>query len=335
MPGLLLSRRRACGLLPPRVPAAESKAAVYAAIAGNFAIAVTKSVAAALTGSSAMLSEAIHSLVDTGNGGLILVGIRSSRRPADPEHPFGYGHDLYFWSLIVAILIFGLGGGISVYEGILHILHPHPLESALPNYIVLGVAMVFEGISWAFALRSFQRSRRQRGWLEHIRRSKDPTTFMVLCEDSAALLGLVFAALGVGLGQLLEQPFWDGAASIAIGVLLALVALLLIRESRGLLIGESAGPGMVDSICRLAAADPAVQQARRPLTLHFGPDEVLVVLDLQFRPQQSAAEVAAALGRIEAAIRARHRQVRHVFLDIGEQRQRPWQTPADARGQPA
>jgi cation diffusion facilitator family transporter len=297
------------------MPARESKVAVYAAIGGNLAIAVTKFTAAAITGSSAMLAEGVHSLVDTGNGGLLLLGIRLSRRPPDEQHPLGYGHDLYFWTLLVAVLVFGLGGGVSVYEGILHCITPHAIGHPLANYIVLAIAAVFEGISWAFAWRAFRKTRGPHGLLTTIQRSKDPTTFMVLCEDSAALLGLLIAALGVWLGSALGKPWIDASASIAIGLLLAAVALLLIHESRHLLIGESARSAVVQGIHQIACADEAVVNVREPLTLQLAPEEILVALDVQFRPELSADEVAAATARIEHAIRERHPQVRHIFVE--------------------
>jgi cation diffusion facilitator family transporter len=295
---------------------------VYAAIAGNLAIAVTKFAAAAITGSSGMLSEGVHSLVDTGNGGLLLLGMRLSRRPPDAQHPFGYGHDLYFWTLLVAVLVFGLGGGVSFYEGVLHCISPHHIGHPVANYIVLGIAFVFEGISWAFAWRAFRTTRGPHGLLATIQRSKDPTTFMVLCEDSAALLGLVVAALGIWLSTALGSPYFDAAASIAIGLLLAAVALLLIHESRHLLIGESARGAVVDSIHDIAAGDEALVDVQPPLTLQLAPDEILVALDVQFRPELKAGEIAAATARIEAAIRTQHPKARHIFVEAREAPQR-------------
>jgi len=313
------------------MPAPESKTAVYAAIAGNLAIAVTKFTAVAITGSSAMLSEGVHSLVDTGNGGLLLLGMRLSRRPPDAHHPFGYGHDLYFWTLLVAVLVFGLGGGISFYEGVFHCRSPRPIEHPVANYIVLGIAGVFEGISWAFAWRAFRATQGAHGLLATIQRSKDPTTFMVLCEDSAALLGLVLAALGVWLSTATGEPLFDAAASIGIGLLLAAVALLLIHESRHLLIGESARGAVVRSIHDIAAGDEAVLDVQPPLTLQLAPDEILVALDVEFRPELKAEEVAAATARVEAAIRAQHPKARYIFVESRAARE-----PAPARAvQPA
>ena len=217
---------------------AESKLAIYGAIAANVAIAATKFVVAGITGSSAMLSEGIHSAVDTCNGVLLLVGTWRSELPASDEHPFGHGKELYFWSLIVAVLIFGLGGGVSFYEGIQHIRHPEPMQDPTWNYVVLGLAMLFEGASFLVALRQFRAQSRGAPFWRALEQSKDPTTYTVLAEDSAALLGLVVAALGIYFSHRLDMPALDGAASVVIGLLLAGVAVLLIRESRGLLIGE-------------------------------------------------------------------------------------------------
>ena len=213
--------------------ASESKIAVYGAIAANVAIAVTKFIAAAITGSAAMLSEGIHSTVDTGNGVLLLVGMKLSQRKPTPEHPFGHGKELYFWSLMVAVLIFGLGGGISAYEGLLHITKPEPLRDPTWNYVVLGAAAVFEGASFAVALRQFLNKKRDVSFWRALKTSKDPTTYTVLAEDGAALGGLALAAAGVYLSHRLNLPVIDGTASVAIGVLLGGVAVLLIGESRG------------------------------------------------------------------------------------------------------
>ena len=219
----------------------ESRTAIFAAIAGNLAIAATKLIAAFFTGSSAMLSEGIHSLVDTGNGGLLLLGLRKSQKPADANHPFGHGKELYFWSLVVAILIFALGGGMSVYEGVTHLSHAQ-LHDPTWNYVVLGFAIVFESFSFYFAYKAFRKEMSGQGVFKTIRASKDPTTFTVLFEDTAALLGLVVAFLGIFLGHQLNNPYLDGVASIVIGVILAVVAGFLAFESKGLLIGEGVDP---------------------------------------------------------------------------------------------
>jgi cation diffusion facilitator family transporter len=292
----------------------ESKVAVFAAIAGNLAIAATKLIAAFFSGSSAMLSEGIHSIVDTGNGLLLLVGLRKSRKPADFRHPFGHGKELYFWPLVVAILIFGLGGGMSVYEGITHLINPHHADPTW-NYAVLGFAFVFESISSVFAFRAFRGELKGRGAIEAIRASKDPTSFTVLFEDSAALLGLVVAFLGIFLGQVFHNPYFDGAASILIGVILALVAVFLAYETKGLLIGEGVGPETLESLRSIAGADPSVQEVRKSLTMHFGPHEVLLTLDILFKKELTAEEITSAVNRIEAAIRGQHPEIKHIFIE--------------------
>jgi cation diffusion facilitator family transporter len=292
----------------------ESKTAVFAAMAGNLAIAATKLTAAFFSGSSAMLSEGIHSIVDTGNGLLLLVGLKKSKKPADPRHPFGHGKELYFWPLVVAILIFALGGGMSVYEGVTHIMHPSHSDPTW-NYVVLAFAFVFESISSVFAYRAFRGELKGRGAIEAIRASKDPTSFTVLFEDTAALLGLVVAFLGIFLGQLFHNPYFDGAASIVIGMILALVAVFLAYETKGLLIGEGVNPETLDSLRAIAGADPAVQEVRKSLTMHFGPHEVLLTLDILFRRELTAEEVATAVNRVEANIRAEHPEIKHIFIE--------------------
>ncbi len=263
--------------------AAESRKAVIAALLGNCAIAVSKFVAAGFTGSSAMISEGIHSVVDTGNQGLLLLGMRQSRRAPDATHPFGYGKELYFWTLATAILIFAVGGGMSFYEGITHILNPVPLTDATWNYIVITAAMLFEGGSWCVAYRAFRRTKRHRGFFGSLHATKDPSLMTVLLEDSAALIGLVIALAGVALGHWLDNPYLDGSASLAIGVLLATVAVALAYESKGLLVGEAMLPEELAAIRSLIEADPAVREAVRALSMHFGPHEVLLNLDIRFR----------------------------------------------------
>ncbi len=292
----------------------ESKVAIFAAIAANAAIAITKFIAAFFSGSSAMLSEAIHSLVDTGNGALLLVGLSQSRKPADENHPFGHGKELYFWPLIVAILVFSLGGGMSVYEGITHIVHPYHGDPTW-SYVVLGLAFAFESVSAFFAFKAFRKELKGAGIFETIRRSKDPTTFTVLFEDSAALAGLIVAFLGIFLGDLLNNPYLDGIASIVIGLILATVAVFLAYETKGLLIGEAVDPETLDSVRSIAAADDAVQTVRKSLTMHFGPHEVLLALDVEFKSHLSVKEIGDAINRVEAAIRGRHPEIRHIFIE--------------------
>jgi cation diffusion facilitator family transporter len=292
----------------------ESKVAIVAAIAGNLAIAATKLIAAFFSGSSAMLSEGIHSLVDTGNGLLLLVGLRKSRKPADAKHPFGHGKELYFWPFVVATLIFALGGGMSVYEGVTHLIHATHADPGW-NYVVLGIAFVFESISSVFAFKAFRNELKGQGVFRAIRASKDPTSFTVLFEDSAALLGLVVAFLGIFLGQVFHNPYFDGAASIAIGVILASVAVFLAYETKGLLIGEGVGPETLDSVRSIAAADPAVKEVRKSLTMHFGPHEVLLTLDILFKKELSAEEITSAVNRLEESIRGRHPEIKHIFIE--------------------
>lgn len=290
---------------------------VYGAIVANFAIAVTKFVAAGITGSSAMLSEGIHSTVDSGNGVLLLVGMKLSRRQATPEHPFGHGKELYFWSLMVAVLIFGLGGGISAYEGVLHMLHPPPLRDPTWNYIVLAAAAVFETGSFVIALRQFLQANRGSPFWRSLRSSKDPTTYTVLAEDAAALGGLAVAAIGVYLSHRLELPVVDGAASVVIGILLAGVAVLLIRESRGLLIGEGVTPETALAIRRIALRNPRVRAADTPLSMYLGPDEVLVTLDVDFERDSSADEIVAAVADIEHDVRLSYPSINRIYIEAG------------------
>jgi len=294
---------------------AESRIVVYGALAGNLAIATTKFIVAGITGSSAMLSEAIHSTVDTGNGVLLLVGMARSKRAPDSGHPFGYGKELYFWSLIVAVLIFGVGGGISAYEGVQHMLHPEPMHDPLWNYVVLGFAAVFEGISFSIALHAVLQKKGDRPFWQALHNSKDPSTFTVVAEDSAALAGLAIAALGVYLSHRLSMPVLDGAASVLIGVLLAGVASLLIYESRGLLIGEGVDREMAAAIRKIATDDKSVASAAAPLTMYFGPDNILLTLDVEFERGVSGADVAEAVGRIEKNIRARYQSVKRIYIE--------------------
>ena len=294
---------------------ASSKKAIYAAIAGNFAIAVTKFIAAAISGSSAMLSEGIHSLVDTGNGGLLLFGLRRSRRPADERHPFGYGKEVYFWTLMVAVLIFGLGGGISIYEGIQHMLHPEPIGDPTLSYIVLALAIVFEGIVWTIAYREFNRLRGNVPAWQFIRSTKDPTLFAVLFEDTAALLGLIVALVGIFLARQLDMPVLDGAASVVIGVILCVTASLLLYESKGLLVGEGADPEVMADVRRLTEGDAAIQEVVRGLTLQMGPEEIILNLELKFNPDLDAEAIEETVDRLERGIRERHGEVKYIFVE--------------------
>ncbi len=307
---------------------AESKIAVYGAIVANVAIAVTKFVVAGITGSSAMLSEGIHSAVDTFNGGLLLVGVKLSQRPATPEHPFGHGKELYFWSLIVAVLVFGLGGGVSFYEGVQHIRNPEPMRDPLWNYVVLGIAGVFEGGSFVIALRQFKQEAGTTPFWEALHRSKDPTTYTVLAEDAAALVGLVVAALGIAASHHFDKPALDGAASLVIGLLLAGVAVALAWESRSLLIGEGIRPETARAIRSIALAQPKVRDAGRVLSMYIGPDDVLVTMDLDFDDGTVAADVAAAIDAVERQVRERYPMIKRLFIEAGAApAQQRWSRP--------
>jgi cation diffusion facilitator family transporter len=293
-----------------------SRFTVYAAIAANLVIAITKFAAAAVAGSSALFSEGLHSMVDTGDGLLLLLGLHLSKRPPTVRHPYGHGAEVYFWSTVVAMSIFGMGGGISIYEGILHLEHAREPTNAPLGFAVLGIALVFEGISWLVALRGFREMRGRRGAWEAIRRSKDPTTFVVVLEDTAALLGILLAATGLGLAHWFNAPAFDAIASIVIGVLLVVVGVILGRETWSLLLGESASREVVENIRALAKSQPGVLDAREPRTMHIGPDHVHVDLDIYLDTSASAVEVWR---RIEAAVRDKHREVRRVSVRFPEQ----------------
>lgn len=301
--------------------ASETKQAVIAAIAGNLLIAASKFVAAAFSGSSAMLAEAIHSLVDTGNDWLMLYGMKKSRQPADPEHPFGYGHELYFWTLVVGILFFALGGGMSIITGLAHLARPAPLQDAGWSYAVIAVAMLFEGGSWWYGFKAFRTERRGRGVFETIRISKDPATFSVLLEDSAALAGLVLAFLGIFLSERLQAPWLDGASSVLIGVLLCLVALVLVYESKELLVGEGVEKATLEGVRAILVGDRAVQQVDKLLTLYLGPQEVMLAMEIRFHPDARAADIRHTIARLKGAIQERYPKIRRIFIDtaaIGE-----------------
>ena len=293
----------------------ESIVSIFAAIAGNLFIAVTKFTAAFFTGSSAMLSEGIHSMIDTGNGILMLVGVHKSKKPADREHPFGHGRELYFWSLVVAFSIFAVGGGLSIYEGILHVIDPETVQNAEWNYAVLGLSAVFEGISWYFGWRAFDKVRRGKPVVEAMQLSKDPTSFTVLLEDSTALAGLVIAFLGVFLGQQFGIVYFDGIASILIGVLLCCVALFLGAESKSLLIGEAVSPETIDGIREIAESEKDVAKAKKILTIYIGPDDVAATLELEFKKDISGAELRRAVRRIEMAIKEKYPRIKNVFYE--------------------
>jgi len=294
---------------------ASSKLSIYSALIANFLIAVTKFIAAFITGSSAMLSEGIHSLVDTANEILLLLGLKKSKQKADAKRPFGYGKELYFWSFIVSILIFAVGGGISFYEGISHLQHPEPIENPLWNYIVLGVAFLFDGISFIISLKNFNSNRDSQPFWTAIKKSKDPSSFVVLFEDAADVLGLIIAFAGVYFGHRLNNPYFDGMASIIIGILLTAVSVILTRESRSLLMGETASHHLLQQVVSIAEASDAVIKVSRHLSMVLAPDEVLVVLETKFRQDIASERIVAASNAIKKKIQEQHPCFKQIFIE--------------------
>ena len=292
----------------------SNKIVVYAALFGNLAIALVKFVAAYITNSSAMLSEAIHSVVDTLNEILLLYGMKKAEQRPDAHHPFGYGRELYFWAFIVALMVFALGAIVSIYQGILHIIHPEEMQDPMINYIVLGIAILCEGFSWTVALRTFRKMKGKMGYFEAFRRSKDPTTFTVLFEDTAALIGLFIALTGIFLAHQLNIPELDGAASILIGVVLAVSAWLLARETKGLLLGETADPRLRENVLNIAQQDAAVYSANGVLTEQMGAHQVIASLSLEFKDDLTSDEIEACVNRIEAQIKQLHPEIITLFV---------------------
>jgi cation diffusion facilitator family transporter len=292
----------------------SSRTAIIAALIGNLLIAVTKGVAAALSGSSAMLSEAVHSIVDTGNEILLLYGQHRAKKPPDKSHPLGYGREIYFWSFVVALLIFALGAGVSMYEGVIHIRHPEAMTNPLINYIVYAASFVFESVSWWFGWSAFQRMRGDRAIFAAVRASKDPTSFMVLFEDSAALVGIVIAAIATVLSTTLGKPWIDGAGSIGIGIVLAAVAVLLARESKALLIGEGASAKLSGSIREIALKQPGVRDLESILTTQLSPDQVIATLSVEFDDELRVPEVERLIGQMEHELRKEHPELFRVFV---------------------
>ncbi len=303
-----------------------SKKVIYAALAGNLMIAITKFIAAGMTGSAAMLSEGIHSVVDTGNQGLLLYGLWRSRKPADEQFPFGHGKEVYFWSFVVALMIFAVGSGVSIYEGVHRLITPQHMEKVLVNYIVIGLAMLFEGGSWLFAVKEFSRIKGRRGFIEAVHRDKNPSVFVVLFEDSAAMLGLLVALAGIIIGQVTGDPRWDGIASIVIGLILGGTAAWLAWETKSLLVGESALPEVVSDIRRLAAETPEVEHVNEVLTLHMGPEFILVNLSVDFDDRIHGDQVERAIQGLDRRIKESHPLVKRVFIE-GEARRAG--TPVD------
>ena len=293
----------------------SSKKVIFAALAGNFLIALTKFIAFVLTGSSAMLSEGVHSVVDTGNQILLLYGLRRSKTPADERFPFGHGKEVYFWSFIVAILIFAVGAGVSIYKGVHHLLHPTTIQNPYLNYVVLGFALIFEGAAWCFAFTEFTKAKGKWGYLKAVQRGKDPTMFVVLFEDSAATLGIVVAFLGIFLSQITMNPYYDGAASIIIGLILAGTSAWLAYETKGLLIGESARPELVKGVREIAKAYPKIEHVNEVLTLHMGPDFILLNLSVDFDDTVLAGEVEEAIAKLNSEIKQAYPKIKRVFVE--------------------
>ena len=291
-----------------------SKTAIIAALVGNLLIAVTKGIAAALSGSSAMLSESVHSLVDTGNEVLLLYGLKRAAKPPDKIHPYGYGRELYFWSFVVALLIFAVGAGVSAYEGFVHIRHPEMIQDVWINFVVLALAGIFEGVSWWFGWKAFSRVRRSRPIWDTFVASKDPTTFMVLFEDSAALLGILIAAVATFFSWRLKLPWIDGAGSILIGLVLAIVAALLARESKELLIGERASPELSAAVRQTASEDPCVRKVVDITTSQMGPDQVIATIAVEIDEDLRVPDVERLIARIEESIRSRFPQLFRIFI---------------------
>jgi cation diffusion facilitator family transporter len=301
-----------------------SRKVIHAALAGNLAIAATKFAAGLWTGSSAMLSEAVHSAVDTGNQGLLLYGLRRAARPPDSRHPFGHGMELYFWAFVVALMIFALGGAVSIYQGLHKVWKPEPIEDVWVNFVVLGAAILFEGLSFRVAWRELRAMHAGEALWEAIRRSKDPGVFAVLVEDAAALAGLLIALVGLALAASLHMPVLDGVASIAIGGLLVLAAVFMANETRSLLTGESASPRVIDTARRILTEDARVVIVDELLSMHLGPNEVLLAITLDFRDDLSGGAIEVAAYELSAQIRRALPEVTRVFL-------RPRHPPAPAR----
>jgi cation diffusion facilitator family transporter len=287
---------------------------LWIAFAANLGIAASKFVAAAITGSSAMLTEGVHSVVDSSNQLLLLWGRKAAKRPADEYHPFGYGREIYFWSFVVAVLVFALGAGVSIYEGILHIAEPEPAVSPIIAYGVLAVAFLLEGGSTLEAFKDFKQHKGRLGWIQAVRQSKDPPGFIVLLENGGAMVGIVAAAIGLGISQVTGDPRYDGAASIVIGLILAIIAFFLAYESKALLIGEAADPELVQALHAMVVARPDVEAVGEILTVHNAPDQIMAMLSVDFNDGISAREVERLVCEIENEVEAQFPAVRRLYI---------------------
>lgn len=295
--------------------ASSSHKVIYAALTANVLVATAKFVTAAITGSSSMLAEGFHSTVDIGNSLLLLLGMRRSARPADELHPFGHGKELYFWSFVVAVSVFSVGGVLSIWEGVSHLQHPAELGNLKWSYTVLGFSAILDGYSLIVSLREIGRTKGKATLWEFIQRSKDPTVYTVAMEDSGDLAGVVVAFLAIFLGERLHLPWLDGTGSIVIGILLICIAAVLGRESKNLLVGESASRQSVESIRPAVAHDPAVDAVGQVLTMQLGPESVLVNIDVRFKPQGSLGSLENTIRRVEDRVREVDPAVQHVFLE--------------------
>lgn len=291
-----------------------SKTAVYAALAGNLLVALTKFAAASVTGSSSMLSEGVHSVVDSGNEILLLYGYRRSARAPDPSHPLGYGRELYFWSFMVALLLFTVGAGASIYEGIAHIRSPETMTNVVVNYVVLGLSFLFEAGSWWVALKNFRMTIGDRSYWQAVRESKNPPAFMVLFEDTAAMIGIAVAAAGILSADVFGIPEFDGIASILIGLVLAVAAFLVARECKELLIGERASARIRESISSLAHSQPGVEGAGDMFTVHLAPDQIVAALNLEFDDDLRTPQIEHSVMSLERRVRDRHPEIVALFV---------------------
>lgn len=309
--------------------ATRSRLVVYVALAENLLLAIAKLVAGMATGSAAIISESVHSFVDTSNELLLLYGLHRAGRPPDSDHPFGHGRELYFWSFIVALLVWSMGAGIALIEGVSQLRHPRPIEHPMVNYVVIGISVLFEGSSWWIAVREFRASKGNEGYLQALQKSKDPSVFSVLLEDSAALAGLAVAFLGLLAAQLLDMPRLDGAASIAIAIVLAVFASVLAIETKGLLIGEPAREGMSDSIAQTAYEEPAIRCVNGVLTMQMGPHQVVAALSAEFAVAMTTPEIEACIHRLEQKVMANHPDLTSLFVkpqnaEVWRERRRRW-----------
>lgn len=302
-------------LRPSSTRRGERPLTVIVAMLANLVLALAKFVVAAVTGSAALFAEGVHSVVDTMNQGVLLFGERSSRRPADLGHPFGYGKEVYFWALIYSVLLFGVGGGVSIYKGIDALQSPELAHDVIYSYVVLAVALVAEGASWLYALRAVAREQQGATFADKLRATKDPTRFAVVAEDFAALVGVIIAAAGIGLSEVLRSPVPDAIASILIGVTLCVASVALTRRTRSLLVGQAASPQVVREIEQIVSRSPGVRYAGTPLTMHLGPAQVVAAINVKFEPDLSAADVARCVDELEQNIRSRFPEVARIFIE--------------------